>query len=453
MSNRNRNRCTKQTPQLTELGLWGGLECTVNRVGDVYQDQVKRSGHHDRLTDLDVIADLGISALRYPVLWERVAPNHPDELDWNWTDDRLNRLQELGIRPIAGLVHHGCGPRYATYDQPAFEHELARYAGRVAERYPWLDAYTPINEPLTTARFGGLYGHWYPHGQSSRLFVDILLRECRATIRAMAEIRKVRPDAQLIQTDDLGKTHSTPLLSYQVELENERRWLSWDLLCGRVGPHHPLWDYLRQSGASEADLWFMIENACPPSVLGLNHYVTSERYLDENCQDYPARTWGGNGCHRYADTEMVRAHPEQRTGLGGLLLEAWARYGLPMVITEAHLGDSEEEQRRWLGEVWQQAEQARAAGADVQAVTVWALLGMYDWHCLLTRREDLYERGVFNISSGWPEPTSLVGMVQGLAAGEPVESLMPPGPGWWQAEPLKAWLSPSLVASVPHWVS
>lgn len=448
MSNRNRNREVLFTHQQTKLALWGGLECTVNRVGDVYQDQVIRSGHHDRLTDLDLIADLGISTLRYPVLWERAAPDHPDELTWAWTDERLNRLRELGIRPIAGLVHHGCGPRYATYDQPAFEHELARYAGRVAERYPWIDAYTPINEPLTTARFGGLYGHWYPHGNTSRMFVDILLRECRATIRAMAAIRKVRPDAQLIQTDDLGKTHSTPLLGYQADLENERRWLTWDLLCGRIVPHHPLWQYLRRSGAREQDLWFMVENACPPSVIGINHYVTSERYLDENYRAYPARTRGGNHRHRYADTEVVRAKPELRTGIGGLLLEAWNRYGLPMVVTEAHLGDTEDEQQRWLGEIWQQAQQAKAAGADVRAVAVWALLGLYDWHCLLTRQENLHEPGVFNVSSGRPEPTALAPMLKRLAAGEPVESLIPAGLGWWQVEQQKACLVPALVESV-----
>ena len=432
MSNRNRKRGEYRTPEKTDLALWGGLECTVNRVGDVYQDQVKRSGHQDRLSDLDLIADLGISALRYPVLWERAAPDHPDKLDWTWTDERLNRLRELGIRPIAGLIHHGCGPRYATYDQPAFEHGLARYARQVAERYPWIDAYTPINEPLTTARFGGLYGHWYPHGKTRRVFADILLRECRATVRAMAEIRAVRPDAQLIQTDDLGKTHSTPLLSYQADLENERRWVTWDLLSGHIIPHHPLWEYLRRSGASERDLYFFVDNPCPPSVIGINHYLTSERYLDQDLPNYPARTHGGNYRHRYADTEVVRAVPEQRTGLGGLLMEAWQRYGTPIVVTEAHLGDTEDEQLRWLGEIWQEAQYAKAAGADIQAVTVWALLGLYDWHCLLTRREDLHEPGVFNVSSGQPEPTALASMVQRLAAGAPVESLVPPGLGWWQ---------------------
>ncbi|WP_046579188.1 family 1 glycosylhydrolase [Spirosoma radiotolerans] len=434
MSNRTISRWPKNKVQQTKLALWGGLECTVNRVGDDYQDQVIRSGHHQRPQDIDLIASLGISALRYPVLWERTAPNHPDELDWSWPDERLNRLQQVGIQPIVGLVHHGCGPRYATYDNPAFASELARYAGRVAERYPWIDAYTPVNEPLTTARFGGLYGHWYPHGYSSRVFVDLLLNECRATVLAMAEIRKVRPDAQLIQTDDLGKTHSTPLLNYQAELENERRWLSWDLLCGRVTPEHPLWDYLCRSGASERDLWFLVEHACPPSLIGVNHYVTSERYLDHRVHKYPPHICGGNGRHRYIDTEVVRGAPNQRTGLGGLLLEAWQRYGIPMVVTEAHLGDREEEQMRWLGEIWQQAQQAKALGVDVRAVTCWALMGLYDWHCLLTRRENKHEPGVFNVSSGHPEPTALVSMLQGLAAGKPVESLVPPGLGWWQVE-------------------
>ncbi|MBC3787499.1 family 1 glycosylhydrolase [Spirosoma utsteinense] len=448
MSNRKRTQSNGSTSLETELALWGGLECTVNRVGDVYQDQVKRSGHHDRPGDIDLIANLGINTLRYPVLWERTAPNHPDELDWTWNDERLGRLRELGVRPIAGLVHHGCGPRYATYDTPDFEYGLARYARQVAERYPWIDGYTPINEPLTTARFGGLYGHWYPHGKSGKVFVDILLRECRATVRAMAEIRKVRPDAQLIQTDDLGKIHSTPRLSYQADLENERRWLTWDLLCGVVTPTHALWEYLRWSGASERDLWFMVDNPCPPSIIGVNHYVTSERYLDHNVKNYPDHMRGGNGRHRYVDTEIVRAAPEKRAGLGALMLEAWQRYGLPIVVTEAHLGDRVEEQMRWLGEIWQQAQQARTLGVDVQAVSVWALLGLYDWHCLLTRVENRHEPGVYNVSSGCPEPTDLVPMIQRLAAGEPIETLVPPGRGWWQAESHMPVLMPDLVDSL-----
>ena len=172
-----------------------------------------------------------------------------------------------------------------------------------------------------------------------------------------------------MQTDDLGYVHSTPAIRYQADFENTRRWLTWDLLCGRVTPDHELWDYLRGSGATEHDLWYPVENLCPPSVTGVNHHVTSERHLDDNLNRYDSRTHSGNGRHRYADAEAVRVAPEQRLGVANLLLQVWERYRLPIVVTEAHLGDRVEEQKRWLGEVWQQAEQVRLAGAEVRAVT------------------------------------------------------------------------------------
>ena len=33
---------------------------------------------------------------------------------------------------------------------------------------PHITNYTPVNEPLTTARFSGLYGAWYPHSPGPR---------------------------------------------------------------------------------------------------------------------------------------------------------------------------------------------------------------------------------------------------------------------------------------------
>ena len=42
--------------------LWGGVECTVNRVGDRWFDQLRRNGHRHRLSDLDRFAALGLNA-------------------------------------------------------------------------------------------------------------------------------------------------------------------------------------------------------------------------------------------------------------------------------------------------------------------------------------------------------------------------------------------------------
>src|SRR5690348_17235769 len=57
------------------LEVWGGVECTVSRVHDSYVDQLELTGHAHRDDDVDLIAGLGVRAVRYPVLWERVAPN------------------------------------------------------------------------------------------------------------------------------------------------------------------------------------------------------------------------------------------------------------------------------------------------------------------------------------------------------------------------------------------
>lgn len=180
------------------MEMWGGIESTVNRVGDHYHTQLDRSGHDVREQDLERCAALGIRAMRYPVLWERVAPHSPKEFDWDWTDRRLAEIQRLGMGVIAGLLHHGSGPRYTSLVHADFATQFAKYAARVAQRYPWIDKYTPVNEPLTTARFSGLYGLWYPHGRDERIFKDALLNQCRATVLGMRAIRRINPAARLV---------------------------------------------------------------------------------------------------------------------------------------------------------------------------------------------------------------------------------------------------------------
>lgn len=314
---------------LPPLEVWAGVECTVNRVGDEYFDQLNRNGHATRLDDLDLFAKLGVRAIRYPVLWERTAPDGLEQADWSWADERLERLRELGIRPIVGLVHHGSGPRHTSLIDPAFPSGLARFAQAVAERYPWVESYTPVNEPLTTARFSGLYGHWYPHGRDGLTFARALLTQCRAVALAMRAIREVNPAATLVQTEDLGKIFSTPKIAYQAEFENERRWLTFDLLYGRVNRDHPMWGYLLWLGVSEAELEPFLDAPCPPDAIGINHYLTSDRFLDERLENYPSSVHGENGRHKYADVEAVRVCAQGVAGPRMLIREAWERYGLP----------------------------------------------------------------------------------------------------------------------------
>lgn len=429
------------------LELWGGIECTVNRVGDRYTDQLQLTGHAGRIDDLERVAALGIKRLRYPVLWERVAPADPRRPDWRWTDVRFDALRSLGIAPVAGLVHHGSGPVYSTLLDPDFPERLASYARSVAERYPWIDAYTPVNEPLTTARFCALYGHWYPHQQSDAAFVRALLNECRGIVLAMRAVRGVNAAARLVQTDDAGKTFSTPALAYQAAFENHRRWLAWDLLFGRVDRLHPMWSYLQSSGASSHELGWFLDNLCPPDIVGLNYYLTSDRFLDERIDLYPGVTAGGNGSQRYVDVEAVRAC-RAISGHRAILEEAWLRYRRPLALTEVHLGSTRDEQMRWILEAWDAAHSVRRAGGDVRAVTAWALFGLADWDSLVTELKGHYEAGAFDVRGPEPRPTAVAGLLEDLAAGRELTQPIFSSPGWWRRRG-RLWVVPQ-PDTYPH---
>lgn len=417
-------------PTPAPLELWGGVECTVNRVGDRFHDQLVASGHHRRHADIDAIADLGVRVVRYPVLWERTERS-PGCHDFAWSDRRLGLLHARGLTPIVGLLHHGSGPRHTDLLDPEFPRLLARFAGAVARRYPWVELYTPVNEPLTTARFSGLYGHWYPHHRSDASFCRALVNQCLATGAAMREIRRVHPGARLVHTEDLGATLAAPALLYQAEFENERRFLSHDLLCGRVGREHPMYAYLRASGIADDDL-AALRDQPPPDLLGANHYITSVRFLDDRLEHYPHIPAGGNGRHRYVDVEAVRVCDDGMPWAYELLHELGARYRLPVAVTEAHLACDVDEQIRWFDELWRAAERCRAAGIDVRAVTAWSLFGAYDWHCLVTQETGRYEPGAFDVRDGSPRPTELARYLAGLAAAPAAPHPALAAPGWWR---------------------
>lgn len=416
--------------------LWGGAECTIVRLNDEYRDQSAETGHTDRRDDIERMADLGLTTVRFPILWEAVAPERPDRLDFTWTDDRLAMLRERGIKVIGGLLHHGSGPKYTDLLDRDFPKKLADYAARVAERYPWIEMWTPVNEPLTTARFSGLYGLWYPHGHDYPTFLRALVNECTGTLEAMRAIRGAIPEARLLQTEDLGKTFATTPILHQAAHENERRWLSLDLLDGRVDAKHYFHSRLIEAGVEAEEIELFAGGEARPDMLGINHYLTSERFLDHRTHLYPWLQPGGNGRDTYVDAEAVRVKRlEPETGLAPRLREAWARYAIPIAITEVHHGCHRDEQLRWFAEAWETAGRLRQEGMDLRAVTLWSLFGNVDWRFLLSRRIGHYDTGAFDVSGETVRPTVVAQAARAYAAGEDFDHPALDSPGWWRRPP------------------
>ena len=153
-------------------------------------------------------------------------------------------------------------------------------------------------------------------------------------------------------------------------------------------------------------------------MIGINHYVTSDRFLDENVDRYPVSLRGNNGRQAYADDAAVRARAIVTGGVRTAIAEAHNRYEMPMALTEIHLGSTVEDRILWFADALKSAEVTRNRGMDVRAVTAWALLGSYSWDSLVTRENGSYEPGAFDLRDGEPQPTRFVDMLRIVAKGD-----------------------------------
>ncbi|WP_410216276.1 hypothetical protein [Paracoccus sp. (in: a-proteobacteria)] len=408
------------------IEIWGGIECSHVLINGEIRDQLHETGHHQRLRDLDLIAELGVKTLRYPVLWGREAAPA-------WQDARMARLAELGIDLIAGFLHHGSGPDGLHPLEPGFKEALADHAEAVVLRYPWLRRFTPINEPVTTARFSYLYGHWHPHLRDEDAFLRAVTASAVATALAMARIRRHIPEAELIQTEDLGRVFAPPALACQADYENDRRFLGMDLLTGRVSSDHPFHRRLLQAGVDPRDLDRLEADPCPPQVIGIDQYLTSDRYLDPDLERHPPSHHGGNGRDTYADVAAVHLHElHDQVGFLPRLREVYARYDLPIALTEVHNGARPEGQLRWLDEAWRAACAARAEGIALRAITPWSLFGCMDWDSLLCERRGRYEPGAFDIRFDPPRRTVLGHAIARLARASILDHPILAQSDWWR---------------------
>ena len=183
----------------------------------------------------------------------------------------------------------------------------------------------------------------------------------------------------------------------------------------------------------DGDLALLAEGEGIPNVIGVNHYVTSDRYLDERLDRYPSTSHGGNGRAAYADVEATRVAACAEVGIEHRLRETWLRYRRPIAVTETHLGgDDPNEQLRWLAETWNAAVRLRDEGVDVNAVTVWSMFGAVDWDTLLVQGAGSYEPGVFDVRISPPRPTPLADAVRSLARSGEFSHEAIGEEGWWR---------------------
>jgi beta-glucosidase/6-phospho-beta-glucosidase/beta-galactosidase len=125
-----------------------------------------------------------------PALRAAHLPNFPGpgRYDWEFTDLTFGELKKRDISPIVDLCHFGLPDWLGNFQNPDFAPQFAIYAGAFAERYPWVQLYTPVNEMFICAAFSAKYGWWNEQLKSDRGFVTALKNIVKANVLAMIEI-------------------------------------------------------------------------------------------------------------------------------------------------------------------------------------------------------------------------------------------------------------------------
>ena len=337
---------------------------TING-GKTRIDEMGICGHYKKWqTDFALVAELGISFLRYG------PPIHTTWLgagkyDWSFADTTFRDLQKRGTTVICDLCHFGVPDWLGNFQNPDFPDAFAAYACSFAERYHWVQLYTPINEMYICALFSALNGWWNEQQTTDRAFVTALKHIVKANVLAMRAILKIRPDAIFIQSESSEYFHAeNPKAIKPAEIMNARRFLSLDLNYGKR-IESEMYEYVMDNGMSREEYHFFLKyNLKHHCIMGNDYYITNE--------------------HRVTGDGTLRSSGEV-FGYDGITWQYYQRYRLPVMHTETNFteGPKGDEAVEWLWKQWANVLRVRNDGVPIVGFTWYSLTDQIDWDTAL----------------------------------------------------------------------
>ena len=344
-----------------------GIECSNPTIdnGRTRRDQLDECGHYERWRDdLRLTCDLGLKVLRYGLPIHRVFLG-PSKYDWEFADLVMAELRRLKLTPILDLLHFGVPDWLGNFQNPELPVYFADYCSAVAERYPWVRYYTPVNEIYVSARMSAKDGLWNEQLKDDRAFVTALKHLVAASILGTQSIAKHRPDCVIVQSESAEYTHeakATP--SAAVTLTNKQRFISLDLLYAK--PFDADVGYwLQNNGLTREEYdWFMAGEPPGYQIMGNDYYGRNERILLPD----------GNMC------------PAQDVlGWYQITHEYYRRYQKPVMHTETNVFEAEDAPS-WLWKQWMNVLRMRRDGVPVLGFTWYSLIDQIDWDVALSAK-------------------------------------------------------------------
>ena len=325
-------------------------------------DEMEKCGHYKHWqTDLQLVTELGCDTLRWgPPLHKTWLGD--GKYDWEFTDAVMHQIQQLGILPIADLLHFGVPDWIGDFQNPDLPDRFQYYAAAFAERYPWVQYFTPVNEIYVAARFSGLYGWWNERLTTDRGFVTALKHLCRANELAMDAIMARRDDVTFVQSESSEYFHADKPSRLEICYNlNEQRFLALDLTYS-----YPItasmYTYLMDNGMTREEYdWFVQHNHIKANcIMGNDYYITNEHLVCEDDSTQPS----GEIFGYYVITKQY-----------------YDRYHLPVMHTETNI--AEPDSVNWLKKEWLNLQRLRLDGVPMSGFTWYSLTDQVDWDTAL----------------------------------------------------------------------
>jgi beta-glucosidase len=348
--------------------------------GRTHVDQMASCRHYERWRDdFALVEEMGIGFLRYGPPIHRTWLGE-GRYDWSFADETFAELKTRGITPIVDLCHFGVPDWIGNFQNPDFADLFGGYARAFANRFPWVQLYTPVNEMFVCATFSARYGWWNEQLATDGAFVTALKHIVKANVLAMRAILQVRPDAIFIQSESSEYFHAeSPAAIRPAEIMNAQRFLTLDLNYGRRVDSE-MYEYLLDNGMTRDEYHFFLSNRLKQHcIMGNDYYWTNE--------------------HRVKADGSTRASGEI-FGYSEITRQYHDRYRLPVMHTETNLNEGATgwEAVDWLWKQWANVLRVRNDGVPVVGFTWYSLTDQTDWDVALREvRGNVNPLGLFDL--------------------------------------------------------